>query len=107
MRAVILVLILAVVVLIGAIATGFLDINQVRGARAPDVDATHNGVVAKGGQAPAFDVQTGSVAVGTRSANVTVPVPEVRVNPAGGTEQPAAPAEQQAAQANQIQGNGL
>ena len=106
MRPVLLVLILAIVVLIGAIATGFLDISQVRGAKAPDVAATHNGVVAKGGQAPAFDVQTGSVAVGTRSANVTVPVPEVRVNSANGGQQPATPAEQQA-QANQIQGNGL
>ena len=40
MRAVLLVLILAVVAIIAAVATGFLDINQIRGAEAPQVTAT-------------------------------------------------------------------
>jgi hypothetical protein len=79
MRAILLVLILVVVVIIGAIATGFLDINQVRGAKAPDIDASRNGVTATGGQAPSFDVETGSVGVGTRDA--VIQVPEVKVNP--------------------------
>ena len=87
MRAVLLVLILAVVAAIVAIASGFLDINQVRGARAPDIDATRNGVTASGGQAPAFDVETGSVSVGTRDASVKVP--ELKVNPAGNDSVPA------------------
>ena len=78
MRAIILILILAVVILIAAIATGFLDINQVRGARAPDLSASSNGITASGGQAPAFDVETGSVSVGSQAANVTVPRLEVR-----------------------------
>jgi len=78
MRAILLILILAVVILIVAIATGFLDINQVRGAKAPDIDASRNGVTATGGQAPAFDIETGSVAVGTREANVAVPTLEVK-----------------------------
>jgi len=56
-----------------AVGTGFLNINQIRGARAPEVSATRNGVTAKGGQAPAFDVQTGSVKVGTRETRVKVP----------------------------------
>ena len=43
----------------------FLDINQIRGAQAPQVSTTQNGIVTKGGQAPAFDVQTGSVTVGS------------------------------------------
>ena len=77
MRAFLLVLIVLVVAVIFAVATGLLDINQVRPARAPQVSATHNGVVAKGGQAPAFDVETGSVAVGT--AQKTVKVPTVSV----------------------------
>jgi hypothetical protein len=55
----------------------------------PDVDRTQNGLIAKGGQAPAFDIETGSVAVGTRQANVAVPLPEVRVKPAGGGNPPA------------------
>lgn len=78
MRPILLILILAVVVLIVAIATGFLDINQVRGAKAPDIDASRNGVTATGGQAPAFDIETGSVAVGTKQTNVAVPTLEVK-----------------------------
>ena len=78
MRAILLILILAVVIIIAGIATGFLDINQVRGAKAPDIDASRNGVTATGGQAPAFDIETGSVAVGTRQADVAVPTLEVK-----------------------------
>jgi hypothetical protein len=73
MRAVILILIIAILAIIAAVATGFVDINQIRGAKAPEVAATGNGVTAKGGQAPAFDVETGSLKVGTGEANVTVP----------------------------------
>ena len=79
MRAVIFLLILVVVAALIAIATGFVDIRQIRGAEAPDISASTNGVTATGGQTPAFDVETGSVAVGTERANVTVPT--VRVVP--------------------------
>jgi hypothetical protein len=78
MRAVLFVLIVIVLILIAAVATGFLDISQIRGAKAPKISATHNGVQAKGGQAPAFDVQTGSVEIGSRNATVTVPSLEVK-----------------------------
>jgi hypothetical protein len=78
MRAVLFILILIVLILIAAVATGFLDISQIRGAKAPEISATHNGVQAKGGQAPAFDVQTGSVEIGSRNATVTVPSLEVK-----------------------------
>ncbi|HEX6605057.1 MAG TPA: hypothetical protein VF027_09290 [Sphingomicrobium sp.] len=80
MRALLFVLILVVIALVIAIATGFIDINQIRGAKAPEISATSNGVTASGGQSPKFDVQTGSVEVGTR--NATVSVPAVRVKPA-------------------------
>jgi hypothetical protein len=73
MRAIIFILIVAVLVVIAALATGLLDINQIRGARAPQLSATHNGVTARGGQAPAFDVQTGSVKVGTTEKTMKVP----------------------------------
>ena len=79
MRAIILILILAVVVILAGVGTGFIDIDQIRGAQAPDVSTTENGVVAKGGQTPAFDVETGSVTVGAKDA--TVKVPQVQVNP--------------------------
>jgi hypothetical protein len=82
MRALILIIIIAVLALLVAIATGFLHVSQVRPAQVPQVSATHNGVTAKGGQAPAFEVETGSVQVGTRSANVKVP--DIRVQPPGG-----------------------
>ena len=78
MRAVIFIVILAVVVIIIAVATGFLDINKIRGGKAPDVSVTKNGVTARGGQAPAFDVETGSVKVGTKQTTVKVPSLEVQ-----------------------------
>ncbi|HEV8406639.1 MAG TPA: hypothetical protein VGQ34_01795 [Sphingomicrobium sp.] len=78
MRAVLFVLIVAVLVVIAGIATGFLNINQIRGAKAPAIAATSNGVTAKGGQAPAFDVETGSVKVGTKQRTVNVPTLEVQ-----------------------------
>jgi hypothetical protein len=83
MRAVLLILILGVVVLIGAIATGMLDISQTRGAKAPDVDVGSNGITASGGQAPAFDVETGTVSVGAKQTNVAVPSPTISVNRPG------------------------
>ena len=45
MRAILLILILAVLAVIAAIATGLIDINQVRGAKAPDIDASRSGVI--------------------------------------------------------------
>ena len=93
MRAILLVLILAVVAIIALVATGLVDVRQIRGAKAPDIDASRNGVTASGGQAPAFDIETGSVSVGTRDAKVKVPA--LQVNPAGNaaaTQNQAAPA---------------
>lgn len=81
MRAIITILVIALVALIAAIATGFIDINQIRGAQAPTVSTTGNGVMAKGGQAPAFDVATGSVKVGTTDAQVKVPSVQVQRPP--------------------------
>jgi len=73
MRALILILIVAVIIVIAAMATGFLNISQTREAKVPQVTATRNGVTAKGGQAPAFDVETGSVKVGSKDTTVKVP----------------------------------
>ena len=81
MRTVFLILIVGVLALIAAIATGFLDISQTRPAQVPQISANETGVTASGGQAPAFDVQTGTVSVGAQPANVTVPMPKVSVNP--------------------------
>ncbi|HET7316496.1 MAG TPA: hypothetical protein VFI88_03610 [Sphingomicrobium sp.] len=79
MRAILLILIIVVIALLIALATGFLNITQTRTAKAPDISTTGNGVAAKGGRTPTFDIETGSVSVGTKPANVTVPT--VQVNP--------------------------
>jgi hypothetical protein len=55
-------------------------------------------VTASGGQAPAFDIETGTVSVGTRDANVKVP--SLTVNPAGNDTAPAANQVNQAAPVN-------
>ena len=95
MRAVLLILVIIVVAVIAAFATGFVNINQIRGGTAPQVSATQDGMAAKGGHAPAFEVETGSVKVGTGEANVSVPtvtlgkqnktvqVPKIEVRTAG------------------------
>jgi hypothetical protein len=78
MRAVIFILIVAVLVVIAVVASGFLKISQTRPAQAPQVSATGKGVTARGGQAPAFDVETGSVKVGTKETTVKVPSLQVQ-----------------------------
>ena len=78
MRAILFILIIAVIVVLVAVGTRFLNINQTRPAQAPQIAATHNGIVAKGGQTPAFDVETGSVKVGTKDTTVKVPVLQVQ-----------------------------
>ena len=88
MRGVLLILILGVVVLIALVATGLLNINQTRPAEVPKVEATSKGITAKGGQAPGFDVETGTVSVGTKQQNVSVAVPMLEVSPAN-TQAPA------------------
>jgi hypothetical protein len=82
LRTIIFVLVIVILVVIAGIATGFIDINQIRGAQTPQISATGNGVTAKGGQAPAFEVETGSVKVGTQQKTVKVPTLEVQ-KPAG------------------------
>lgn len=75
MRAVLFILIIALVAVIAAVATGLVNI-QGRGSM-PQVSSTQNGVVAKGGQPPAFDVETGTVKIGSKQTNVTVPTVSV------------------------------
>lgn len=92
MRKIILILILAIVALIAAIQMGLLSFKQERPAQVPGVEVTSNGITATGGQAPSFEVETGTVAVGTRNATVAVPVPTIEVrNPSDNQAAPAAP----------------
>jgi hypothetical protein len=59
-----------VLVVIAAFAFGLIDINQTKETKLPEV-------AVKGGQAPAFDVDTAKVDVGTK--DTSVPVPKVEV----------------------------
>jgi len=77
MRTLIVVLIIAILAVLVLVGSGFVRLSQTREAKAPQVSATSNGVTAKGGQTPAFDVETGSVKLGTRQATVKVPALEV------------------------------
>lgn len=78
MRAVLFIIIVAIVVIIGAVGTGFVDVRQIRAGTPPSITATRNAVTAKGGDAPAFDVETGSVKVGTKETNVDMPTLEIQ-----------------------------
>ena len=89
MRRIIMVLIIAIVALIAAIQLGLLSFKQDRPAQVPGIEVTSNGITATGGQAPSFEVETGTVAVGTRNATVAVPVPTLQVR--GPNENKAAP----------------
>jgi hypothetical protein len=72
MRAVISILIVVLLIAVAAIATGFVKITNFRG-EPPALTATRDSVTVGGGQAPAFEVQTGSVKVGTQEKTVKVP----------------------------------
>lgn len=73
MRAVIVILIVVILAILALVGSGFVRLSQTREAKAPQVSATTNGVTAKGGQAPAFDVETGSVKVGAKETTVKIP----------------------------------
>jgi len=78
MRAILLILIIAVVALIAAVQIGLVDFRQTRAATAPTVRAADGKLITKPGQTPAFDVETGSIGVGTRDTRVAVPSIEVK-----------------------------
>lgn len=77
MRAVLFFIIIAVLIIIAAMATGFVSISKMRG-EAPQVSASGNGLSVKGGEPPAFDVETGSVKVGTMQTSMNMPTLEIQ-----------------------------
>lgn len=66
----IIVAVVLVILVIAAFAFGMVDINQTKDAKLPEV-------AVQGGQAPAFDVDTAKVNIGTKETNVDVPKVEV------------------------------
>ena len=114
MRAIFLILIVAVLALIAAVLTGMIDIRQTQPGVAPGVESADGKLVARPGQAPAFDVETGSIGVGTSKSGIAVPKVEIKPSetrigiPAievrrPGTAQAPAPAPVPANQANTTQ----
>ena len=87
MRVILFLLILGVVAVIAAVASGYLNVSQTQPAKVPQV-STENGVTATGGQPPSFDVQTGSVKIQVEEKNVKVPT--LKVEPAEANTAPAA-----------------
>ena len=88
MRAILLLLIILVVAAILAFASGFLHLNQTQSAQVPSVGVSNGAVVTRGGQSPTFEVETGSVAVGTRQREISLPkvalpLPSIQVNRPG------------------------
>ena len=77
MRAVLFILILIAVAAIVAVSTGMVSIFQTSPAQLPSVAAEDGKIRATGGNAPSFEVQTGSVGVGTQNATVAVPTVKV------------------------------
>lgn len=78
MRAILVLLGLAVLVLIGLMATGMLSLDQTQQAQLPSIKI-------EGGQAPEFKADMGTVDVGT--VNKTVEVPRMTVEKANGAPQ--------------------
>jgi hypothetical protein len=69
-------LVVIALLVVAAFAFGLVNIDQVQNAELPTVN-----VEASGGQAPAFDVETAKVDVGSKTE--TIEVPTVEVTPAG------------------------
>jgi hypothetical protein len=71
-RAGIIIAIIAVLAIIAAFAFGLIDIDQTKETKVPEVSV-------QGGQAPAFDVDTAKVNVGTQREDVKLPTVDVDV----------------------------
>ncbi len=67
-RLILTILVVAVLVMIVGVATGFVDLNSSGQLRAPKVNVT-----AEGGEVPKLDVDTKELVVGTTETNVAVP----------------------------------
>ncbi len=65
-------LLIVVGLVVAAFAFGFINIDQTRSAKLPDVS-----INTSGGQTPKFDVNTAKVDVGTKDESIKVPTVEV------------------------------
>ncbi len=77
MRTIFFILILAVVAGIVGVSTGLINVSQTRNARMPGIAAEGGKIEARAGQTPAFDVQTGTIGVGSKTLDAPVPTLKV------------------------------
>jgi hypothetical protein len=113
MRAIFLILIIAVLALILAVMTGMINLRQTQPAVAPGIETADGKITTRSGQAPAFDVETGSIGVGSGNASVAlpkveikrrdtrIPVPTVEIRRKGTAPTPPAPAPAEQGKATQ------
>ncbi len=71
MRAILVLLVIVVLVGIAAIALGYVNVTQTKTAALPSISV-------QGGSAPAFNVQTANVSVGTEKHVVETPTVNVQ-----------------------------
>jgi predicted S18 family serine protease len=71
MRAILVLLIIIVVAAIAAISLGYINVSQTKTAALPQIKV-------EGGSAPAFDVQTANVSVGSEKHVVETPTVNVQ-----------------------------
>ncbi|MBB3764587.1 hypothetical protein [Sphingomicrobium lutaoense] len=64
MRRLLILLIILVIGAIALVASPFLDVSQTRPATLPKVEADDEKIVAEPGQAPSFEVETGTITIG-------------------------------------------
>lgn len=64
-------LLIALLVLAGGIATGFIELQKTQDARLPKI-------AVEGGQLPKFNADVAKVEVGTRNETIEVPVVDVK-----------------------------
>lgn len=72
----VMVAIVAILAIVAAFAFGLVDLDQTKDAKLPEV-------AVKGGQTPAFDVDTAKVDVGSKSTSVDVPKVDVSTEKVG------------------------
>jgi cytochrome oxidase Cu insertion factor (SCO1/SenC/PrrC family) len=75
LRAILLIVALLILLVIGAVWLGLLDLNQTQNAQAPRFEVNQT----QEAQAPKFEVKVNPVEVGTTTKNVQIEVPSVSV----------------------------
>jgi hypothetical protein len=81
MRAVFLVLIVAIFALIVAVMSGMVHLPQTRPAVAPGIESSNGKIVVREGQTPQFKVETGTIGVTTGKSGIAVP--KIEITPSG------------------------